>query len=211
MTTQTEVKERPIIFGPDSIESILSGAKTQTRRVIKANIDEGMRLAHEDGGGNWIFWSGLVAPNMAEFTKRAYPNGEGVPCPYGKQRDRLWVRESWYCAGEHWCDGYPVRYEVDAELAAAVSTKWRTPIFMPRWASRITLEITNVRVERLQEITEAGAIAEGVDSVFLADLPRQATTSHRADFKQLWDKINAKRGYSWADNPFVWVLEFRKL
>lgn len=89
--------------------------------------------------------------------------------------------------------------------------KWRPSIHMPRWASRITLEITGVRAERLQAITEEDAIAEGVDAVSIAAVPRQAAWSRRQDFSRLWDSMNAKRGFPWASNPWVWVIEFKRL
>ena len=114
-----------------------------------------------------------------------------------------------------------MRYEVDAELATAVSTNWRTPIFMPRWASRIPLEITNVRVERLQEIGEADAIAEGVRELRDGsgtyagrEGPRNLVTpweTAKEAFADGWDSINAKRGYPWSSNVWVWVIEFKKL
>jgi hypothetical protein len=217
---QQEVKEKPVIFSGPMTKAILSGTKTQTRRVIKPQpTDSWMREQVTD-------WSLYYTRNrwgrLEKHLWICHPTeNKEIVCPYGKPGDQLWVRERWYCAGEHECDGYPVRYEVDADLARAVSTKWRTPIFMPRWASRITLEITNIRVQRVQEISEADAIAEGVRQLRdgsgtyagregPGNLVTPWPTAKEA-FADGWDAINAKRGFSWSSNVWVWVLEFKKL
>lgn len=101
---------------------------------------------------------------------------------------------------------YGMRCEFDAS-----ELSWRPSIHMPRWASRITLEVVAVRVERVQDISEEDAVAEGVDAVSLNDVPRQATWSRRQDFAQLWNSINAKRGFGWDTNPWVWVIEFKTI
>lgn len=124
--------------------------------------------------------------------------------------DRLWVRETWYCAGVDESDGYPVRYREGATVQEDVSISWRPSIFMPRWASRITLEITGVRVERLQDITEEDAKEEGVPPMIFSD-GGYGKPDYRDGFRQLWDSINAKRGFGWDVNPWVWVIEFRRV
>jgi hypothetical protein len=110
---------------------------------------------------------------------------------------------------------YPVDYRASPEdwMNPGFAGKWRPSIFMPRWASRITLKITDVRVERLQDISEDSAMAEGAqkygetpDGELLFDVG-----SYRYGFKLLWDSINAKRGYGWDANPYVWVIEFRRV
>lgn len=173
-------------------------------------------------------------------------------CPYGAPGDRLWVRETWQTSSaadsksprrmaidsigsteliplRYTAGGFRARFDTRDMLWG----KSRPSIHMPRWASRINLEITGLRVERLREISEADAVAEGVDAVSMADFPRQATMSRRADFAQLWDSINGKPRkssmspkkraatvaatektkplYSWASNPWVWVIEFKAL
>ena len=154
-----------------------------------------------------------------------------VACPYGAPGDRLWVRETWAFLGTdmnkwgrtHQLQTGVVRYTADAS-ERRIETGWqnvepwmarragrRPSIHMPRWASRLTLEITGVRVERLQKISEKDAIAEGVDAVSMRDVPRQATPNRRTDFAHLWNKINAKRGHGWDVNPWVWVLEFKRV
>lgn len=185
--------DRPILFSGEMVRAILEGHKTQTRRVIDFrerfpgdsphSIPDS--FAHIDGGGNWVFWSGGDSPGLAEFTKKAYPNGEGFECPYGKPGDTLWVRETWAIdkawdtikpsdISSYWGGLY---YRATGDNPAG---KWRPSIFMPRWASRISLLVKAVRAERVQEI------------------------SHDT----LWDSINAPRGYGWSVNPWVWVIEF---
>jgi hypothetical protein len=160
-----------------------------------------------------------------------------IACPYGEPGDRLWVRETWRCF-ERPSDGVDgvlfraddafqeienTRAAADAWVQANDKTgKWRPSIFMPRWASRIDLEVTEVRVQRLDEISEEDARAEGVvlpsfdeqvargDAIDgLRPVIRKATT--RGEFSRLWDSINAERGYGWAANPWVWAITFRRV
>lgn len=210
------MKERPIIFSADMVRAILEGRKTQTRRVIKR--DPGfINYAKEQTvlKGMWHPTSpsgkiGLVRPEK---------------CPYGQPGDRLWVRETW----QTWCEfdtvaprdltpgkcglQYPATYD------HWVSKK-RSPIHMPRWASRIMLEVVNVRVERVQDISEDDAKAEGVtvehDTVppcGWVDIPKRGRVYSTAlgCLAKLWDSINAKRGYDWSSNPWVWVIEFKQV
>lgn len=187
------------------VRAILDGRKTQTRPVIKPQpLDSWMSSSKYS-------WSEYYQRNrwgkLEKYLWISHPTeNKEIVCPCGAPGDRLWVRETWYCAGEHECDGYPVRYREEAELVAEVSTSWRPPIFMPRWASRITLEIKSVRVERLREISEADAAAEGVDPFMGQD-----ALAYRAAFQIGWNELNAKRGYSWESNPWVWVIAFSKL
>lgn len=154
MTART----RPIIFGADSVRAILADRKTQTRRVLKReHIDDVHTWCRCDADGSWIGWAGQRAEltDYDVFTQRAYPDGGGVRCPYGVVGDRLWVREAWL---RH--DGVTL-YRADDIAGHILDREWRSPILMPRWASRLTLEVTEVRVQRLQDITEADALAEG--------------------------------------------------
>ena len=166
-------------------------------------------------------------------------------CPYGKVGDRLWVRETWHPIGDSgglWFRaGIPVyragmrtgEWAADDKVmgvALPADIKWKPSIFMPRWASRLTLEITGVRVERAQDITEEDALAEGshewlnshsgraYDNACEAAcrwtkrLNRSAgVCSSRGEFAALWDSINKKRGFGFDDNPWVWVLEIRPM
>jgi hypothetical protein len=173
-TAATEVKERPILFSGPMVKAIIEGKKTQTRRVIKPQPEtawtEWMITINLNGDNRyWVDGKPTMHLNM----KKDYDDkGE---CPFGKPGDRLWVRETWKRASMATPDG--IMYAADNLLrwfdgtdpAAASSAvkfprdgKWKPSIFMPRWASRITLEVVNVRVERLQEISEEDAIAEGV-------------------------------------------------
>ena len=169
------MKERPIIFTTDMVKAILDGIKTQTRKVIKSQP-----------------W-GMDKVYFTAFRK----DYGGRTCPYGQVGDRLWVRESFYTeSGDIW-------YKADGQTAP-MFIKWKPSLFMPRWASRITLEITEVRVERLQEISDGDCQAEG------CQYPqwRGSHTSWKGAYKALWDSLNAKRGYGWEVNPWVWVISF---
>ncbi len=178
------------------VRAILEGRKTQTRRIVKFPLrdrDFGCELA-----GNEI--------GEAEAHRL---------CPYGKPGDRLWVRETWAprAQGGYW-------YAADPETAlfkeSWIGFKWRPSIFMPRSASRITLEIIGVRVERLQEISEADALAEGIvrwDSpgahymFAINEAGDYNGPTARLVYQGLWDRINGVD--SWASNPWVWVIEFK--
>lgn len=221
------VKERPIIFSAMMVEAILDGKKTQTRRVVKIpgkycgeREDQNPGAICQDGGGNWIAWYPGNSEGLPELTKKLYPNGEGFKCPYGKAGDRLWVRETWYdnmagrAEGDHTIidaqGNVYVVYRADGEfddLFAEVEgdPKWSPAIFMPRWASRILLEIVSVRVERLQALTPADAVAEGCPHP-----PDDFWTEHDAVcwYGNLWDVIHG-RG-SWCANPWVCVVEFKR-
>jgi len=182
-------KEHPILFTGDMVRAILDGRKTQTRRVIKnPQRLEGLMLEGE--AGEW--------------------------CPYGVVGDRLYVRETW-CAGIEWddekpseidplCGGNDIFYLANGEKPEGYG-KTRPNIFMPKWAARIWLEITGIRVERVQEISEEDATAEGV-----MRLTTYRTETPMIDmFRHLWNVINANRGYGWDVNPWVWVVEFKRV
>jgi hypothetical protein len=195
--------DRPILFNGEMVKAILEGRKTMTRRVN----------------------------SIGEY----YISDK--KCPYGVVGDRLWLRETWYYE-EHMhdstegipdlpgglyshrlvykadCTDYPVNVGVGRQ-------GWRPSIFMPRWASRITLEITDIKVERLQDITEEDAAKEGInqhpyeyaDSTYYDERPEIAgLEANIAAFAGLWDSINGRKpGKAWNDNPWVWVVEFRRV
>jgi hypothetical protein len=188
------VGERPILFSGPMVRAILEGRKTQTRRVLKWQYAPatGARFIPHAGGWQWLFEGGCGS---------AYPGDQGAlgRCPFGIVGDQLWVRETWAKAGEV---GDEIEYRADNHDPAAA--KWRPSIFMPRWASRLTLEVVGVRVERLQDISDADAMAEGIQHLYeWAAFPRRT-------FQNLWDSINAERA-PWASNPWVWVVEFKPL
>lgn len=237
------MKERPILFSAPMVRAILEGRKTQTRRLVKHK-----HLTEE-----------THARALQVGCRKAIDELSELPCPYGAVGDRLWVQESW-AAGccesptEITCAPSAMNPRETALYYAACNYpqtqfKWRPSIHMPRWASRITLEVIGVRVERLQEISEIDAIAEGIEKNCSAarwidgrwmippnnGCPRQSRygcdlcsdewmnylddeygdpcLSAKEAFESLWDSINAARNeaYAWKANPWVWVVEFRKL
>jgi hypothetical protein len=230
--TAAEVKERPILFSTPMVKAILEGRKTQTRRILKANFHpDTFRVTLMDTT------DGVIAIPRDDSDRML---GERVKCPYGKIGDRLWVRETWgdvtgafqdadelrnvaFKADESvWnCYGQMVYLEQLYQSGIYVD-KWRPSIFMPKFAARLWLEITNVRVERLQDISEADAQAEGcrnksdvIGSEHVSGYWGNGQPSaysryaYKTTFQLLWYSINGQE--SWDANPFVWVIEFKKL
>jgi hypothetical protein len=188
------------------IRALLERKKSQTRRVVKPKpIPEITQI--------------IEAPHAwLTYIKAKYGQEGELQCPYGNPGDRLWVRETFVD-----CGGY-YRYYATDDVSSL--RKKKPSIFMPRSASRITLAITEIRVQRLQEISEADARAEGVrevtkdgnvkkycvydqsrdtSSIPWAEMPRTAVEAYRI----LWDKINRKRGFGWDTNPWVWAITFK--
>jgi hypothetical protein len=188
------MKERPIIMSGESVRAILAGRKTQTRRVIR----------HPP----------LIDCDMDD-------------CPYGQIGDRLWVRETWtgYELGIGLAFDDPIFvYRADGEEGNKLfrgtqeecSVSWHSPIHMPRKIARIELEITDIRVQRIQEISAGDVEAEGIDVI--SDLPLAPIPHDSSDdlilfvaqrkYRAIWDALNAKRGFGWESNPWVWALTF---
>lgn len=215
------MKERPILFNAAMVRAILDGAKTQTRRVIRPQPDtrEGM------GCTRLIFKDRKGAPLLDEALEATEPVLYRSLCPHGQIGDRLWVRETWMPDAPRdgtWphtsfygCKGsslsmIPMVYRrpkhclFRSTWSGAELTGWKPSIHMPRWASRITLEITGVRVEKLQDISRGDAMAEGCPFPNMQDGedPRQW-------YADLWESINGKG--SWSANPWVWVIEFSRV
>jgi len=198
------MKERPILFGGSMVCAILGGSKTQTRRVVKPQpigFFGGTRL------DSHTFKAIINGPKGI----REHPVDHYWNCPYGQPGDRLWVRET-FCQ----IDGGGYAYKsTDAQDADAercrleYGYKWTPSIYMPRVASRITLEVVNVRVERGQEINECDVIAEGISLHDCLVNGEEILASFA--YAQLWDSLNAKRGYGWDVNPWVWVIEFKQV
>jgi hypothetical protein len=189
--------ERPILFSGPMVRAILEGKKTATRRIVKRQGDMEFDPADPHFGPYWL-----------SYVTDADGEAARVRCPYGSPGDRLWVREG------HALDGSQVFYRAGhAEAQSSgprVDIRWRPSIFMPRRASRITLEITGVRVERLQQISEADAMAEGCPLINPDPfIPGHGGSSASGWYSQLWEDINGAG--SWDANPWVWVVEFRAL
>ncbi|MTI72564.1 MAG: hypothetical protein FH747_03045 [Stenotrophomonas sp.] len=209
------MKARPILFKPDMVNAILEGRKVQTRRIVKPLAGAGWQPKTANGDPCLLGWITTPHPKKGKFglfMRREIYSGSGkyehdlIPCPYGAPGDVLWVREAWGIIDDNTVEAGAAAYRATDPVAL---DKWRPSIHMPRWASRLTLEITDVRVERLQDISEEDARAEGarlelaeVDSVRLG-----AEASHRSGFQNLWKSINGEE--SWAANPWVWVVEFQ--
>lgn len=205
------MKERPILFNAEMVKAILSGRKTQTRRMVKLplrDVNMGCELAGNELAG--------------EVKAGDYSN-----CPLGKPGDQLWVRETWSDVNNAGCPS--VAYRADGEvrdlgeedceeadpnlekywfatwypdLINGTEGRWRPSIHMPRWASRINLLITGVRVERLDDISLHDARCEGI-------VDHHNVGQEKYLFSRLWRDIYGEE--SWSDNPWVWVIEFEHL
>lgn len=216
------MKERPILFSGPMVKALLSGAKTQTRRIVR-DMAEVPAIGSAPAAP---YWPGVLSKKIPGKISAVPPAEFVARCPYGVPGDRLWVRETWglHIHGDFTCwnrdsikgrtaddllCSWQVAYAADA---TSVYDYWRPSILMPRWASRLTLEVVSVRVERLQDISEADAQAEGV-TLSTAHSPDGSPAhyeTHRERFARLWDSINGDRAL-WASNPWVWVVEFKRL
>ncbi|EKK1884690.1 hypothetical protein PL866_004351 [Salmonella enterica] len=200
-----------MIFNAEMVRAILDGRKTQTRRVL-ATYQDAVKFCPEwDVNGKQIF---IVLGEKDHAGMN--PVITAIPCPFGQPGDRVWVRETFrvhsratdvatlvYRASvrNSWTE-QTHRVPVAVCNKQATPEKWTPSIHMPRWASRITLEITGVRVERLNSITESDAEAEGVNDTGFGDLLVDG-------YRYLWKSIYGEE--SWADNPWVWVIEFKRV
>jgi len=224
--------ERPILFSGPMVRAILDGRKTVTRRIMSPQPTgtAGKVWPDED---RWQ-WPSTLARTMVDI------NEARSLSPYGCRGDRLWVRETWRYHGwtedgapwikyaaddstrlveripDEWSDRLAdiwADLSDDANMAIdgrAADRKWRPSIFLPRWASRITLEVVGVRVERLQEIDADDVLAEGVDVPCDGECGATPCAIAIPRFVALWDGINGDRA-SWASNPWVWRVEFRRV
>lgn len=199
------MKERPILFSGAMVRAILNGEKTQTRRVVKPQPAD-VPITNGSRDGMYTAWPNADAClEWADVVSDPTYYAQAGFCPYGQPGDRLWVRETFaYHFGE-------LRYRADElpESYYAGAKGWRPSIFMPRALSRITLEIVGVRVERVQDISMYDAMDEGVGKPRYSQFEKG---SHLVGaFRDLWDEINEKRGYGWTVNPWVWVVEFKRI
>jgi hypothetical protein len=229
--------DRPILFSGEMVRAILDGRKTQTRRVMKvqpwpnATVEVGPYHPHR------MDRNGESQPGPATFgaiwDHQDIVNGgdAGLRCPYGKPGDQLWVRETWKpvpISAYRCSEGVQQTPNPQDTHEAAVykagwdrssgGVSWRPSIYMPRWASRITLRITDIRVERLQDISEDDARAEGVTPATEPPTAAALMTAvgrgawfmpHRGAFANIWNKINAPG--AWDENPWVWAISFERV
>lgn len=183
---------KPIIFSTSMVKAILDGKKTQTRRVIKI----------DDTPENWkisIAGTSIVRAEPYDVKLPRYAAG-----------DILWVRETWSEHQEYYNNSAKVFAEPHYIYKAdgVYANKWHPSIHMPKEAARIFLKATDVRAERLQDITEEDAIAEGMSKTLVDGV---VFISAKGNFHVLWDSLNIKRGYGWEANPWVWVIEFERV
>jgi len=209
---------KPILFSTDMVRAILDDRKTETRRVVKPQPPKNTDyLEPEDVEGNgWLC--------ISNFDGGEFKDGDHWrKCPYGQVGGRLWVRETWMPETENGIKTGGIIYRATdkPEKDGENPLRWRPSIHMPKSASRITLEITDIQIERVQDITEEGARAEGVSAIpyyLPSEIPEKNFAYRlglgaitRPRFARLWDSINEKRGYGWNSNPFVWVIKFRRI
>lgn len=205
------MKERPILFSTEMVRAILDGRKTQTRRIMKCQPERIPEKSEMGQPGFWIPFN--AAQTMVRNEEMAWA------CPYGGKGDHLWVRET-FCFKYDWNTDAPAKpeafyYRADDEPHDTTHIKWVPSIHMPRRASRITLEITNVKVERLNDISEDDAIEEGIyswhdsgEELYKHYGKGHGVISPKKSFETLWESINGSG--SWEKNPWVWVIEFRR-
>jgi hypothetical protein len=196
---------KPILFSVPMVQAIQDDRKTQTRRVIKNKYF--LQWTGEDGFTD-------------DFIKDP-DNLWAEQCPYGKPGDILWVRETWknYEKAVGYGESFRIKnflaYKADQnndniqKSSEWYEGKWKPSIFMPREAARIFLKVTNVRVERLQEITVEDAHKEGCYCLYESAIPYQSLAGK--SFQSIWESLNKKRGFGWDTNPWVWVIEFEKV
>lgn len=194
--------DHPILFKADMVRAILDGRKTQTRRVIKDDCLQAVRFEELSSimntpprykNGKWVYELQSAVDDTEYYE---------IKSSYGVPGDLLWVRETWAMHDEY------IIYRADLDDWACLDDcpdhKWKPSIFMPKTACRLWLKVKSVRVERVQEISEDDAICEGT----------KGGGGHpdfwAGAFHDLWDSINAKRGYGWDKNPWVWVIEFER-
>lgn len=236
MATATAVKETPILMQGDMVRATLEDRKTNTRRIIDDKwFDECVCQAVDA-----VLRSGCIHSREFRHPHQHAPTAK--VCPYGKPGDRLWVRETWLpFRHDHIMDGKRYAYSADSigngdsdRCRVELGYKWRPSIHMPRAACRLTLEITDVRVQRVQDITSDDIIAEGVQYPVTEDrhpiirltgkcppvnyhrrinVPAGETLTHdellRCHFASLWDSINGEG--AWKRNDWVWAIAFKRL
>ena len=222
------MKERPILFSASMVRALLGGSKTQTRRAMRFQPSDDATVHVEKFHQTVIDRHGGEQPGPELFGAWWNDGESGLRCPYGQPGDRLWVKETTLKVEDAGWSG-PVYVASDAGQQALewgygesddpdhiepFALKKRSSLFMTRVMSRITLEITNVRVERLQDISEADAVAEGIvrqpdDGYGLADTTHYHSADPRMSYWSLWEAINGVG--SLEANPWVWAISFKRI
>jgi hypothetical protein len=232
------MKERPIIFSNEMVQAILDGRKTQTRRVIKTTKKTEWLLTYnwtdeyiknpdnylvDDcpygaiGDRLWVREKWRIVgfgedPFVIEYADGVVLEEPGASHIFDYDNDQYVKLTEQSCAD---CQNAGIMPDNDGYYYfenGIVPTRWRSPIHMPRWASRITLEITDIRVERLQEISERDCCLEvGAELEYPGPGPEPYKRQMKEVFAYTWDSLNEKRGYPWSNNPLVWVIEFKQL
>jgi len=213
------MKTRPILFSGPMVRALLAGEKTQTRRIIKSqpysngyHFDGQEILCHND----YLPPSAMLMDVKFGNYIDTISNLEGWEslCPYGQPGDRLYVRETWNfnknAIGSAREEDGPFEYAADGHKSQTIDDRWWPSIHMPRYASRIMLEITKVRIEQLHDITDDDAYDEGVQT-WAAEVQENGNkfSSIRSAWQALWEGINGVE--SWKSNPWVWVVEFKRV
>lgn len=213
-------RERSIIMSGAMVKALLAGKKTQTRRLIKPQPPSG-------------FWFYELTDDLgyseAGFVQNELEDPLYYRCPYGKPGDKLWVKETWrhygnlykgnkaYALVEYRADGACRQIELKIPLPTrswwdSGKKPWASPIFMPRWASRITLKVTKIRIQQVQDIGANDIFKEGIDKWEEYEGGRVISVAQaRGRFRQLWNSLYAKGDFGWDSNPWVWVIEFKRV
>lgn len=248
MKTTTQIKERPILFSTPMVQAILDGRKTMTRRVIKPQFEFDVNSQTIEKSNQWKKYDWVVKHQVVfEPGNERYEVDTLLKCPYGKPGDIIWCRELFYAYGHWQTNGtengrqkwkfndqtalgnwmYFDDFSEKLAMATRPNEGWykRPSLFMPKYACRIFLEITDVRVERLKDLSEEDAVAEGVNPLWMSNSQlltdgqlyqnyhqkgffNEGMTAY-GSFQTLWDKINGLD--SWKSNPWVWVVSFKKI
>lgn len=211
------MKETGIIMSGNHPRLILDGSKTMTRRTW------GLEIINLHPNSWHVVWN---EGDLWAFSNEAEEEALTLKCPYGQVGDRLWVREPWYPAFRqaennsgviYYCDGKDFLPSITRKHNwGKGDCKWKSSLFMPRWASRILLEITDIRVERVREIKGSDILKEGYPPPIAYPegyhfVATYDVNAEREWFKNLWDSLNAKRGYGWEINPWPWAITFKRI
>lgn len=228
--------ERPITFNADMVRALLDGRKTQTRVVIEPQPIEGGSIDRLMRVGDYLWGWQYLDCNGDVIGQTRCPYGRPGNRLWVRETFDIYCGGSFTSTERQWWEGFTIDYIADGAMQnyafldgkpvegtpdnidyamirrmSDTGNSPKPPIHMPRWASRITLQITDVRVERVQDITEDEAFAAGVQAPRIGPSEWGEPPEAVYEFMRLWDSINAARGYSWESNPWTWVIEFERV